>query len=63
MPEGDFTPNTDIISGQGIRLKKRSGINVLEPPFNLNVKKSDQILSVTSKDFEGVIVTTVYTVY
>ena len=39
LPVGDFEPNKDIISGQGIRLKKGSGVNLLAPPFNLSVKE------------------------
>ncbi|MBQ0768020.1 MAG: class I SAM-dependent methyltransferase [Bizionia sp.] len=63
VPEGNFTPNKDIISGQGIRLKKQSGINVLAPPFNLKVKDESELLSVVLKDGKGVIVTTVYSVF
>lgn len=61
LPEGDFTPNLDIISGQGIRLKKRSGVNVLAPPFNFKVKKETVLLKVIPKNSKGVIVTTCYT--
>ncbi|QDO95093.1 class I SAM-dependent methyltransferase [Formosa sediminum] len=60
IPEGDFIPNLDIISGQGIRLKKGSGVNILEAPFNFKVKKVTELLSVTSKQFQGKIVTTCY---
>ena len=38
LPEGNFLPNKDIISGQGIRLKKQSGLNLLAAPFNFKVK-------------------------
>ena len=60
LPEGDFTPNKEIISGQGIRLKKQSGLNVLAPPFNFKVKEQKQLLSIISNDCKGVIVTTIY---
>lgn len=60
LPENNFIPNTDIISGQGIRLKKQSGINLLAPPFNLKVKSSRCLLSLKSKKFKGLIVTTLY---
>ncbi|MFT4832257.1 MAG: SAM-dependent methyltransferase [Psychroserpens sp.] len=63
LPEGDFTPNKDIISGQGIRLKKQSGLNVLAPPFNFKVKEEKQLLSVILNDCKGVIVTTLYRVF
>ncbi len=63
LPEGDFTPNKDIISGQGTRLKKQSGINLLAPPFNLKIKEEKQLVSVSLKDRQGVIVTTLYTFF
>lgn len=63
LPEGDFVPNKDIISGQGIRLKKRSGINLLAAPFNLKVKEEKQLLSVVLNDCKGVIVTTIYKIF
>ena len=63
LPEGDFTPNKDIISGQGIRLKKQSGLSLLVPPFNLKVKEEEQLLSVTLDHSQGVIVTTLYEMF
>ncbi len=60
LPEGDFTPNKEIISGQGIRLKKQSGIDLLVPPFNFKVKEERQLLSVVLNDCKGIIVTTLY---
>ncbi|OEK07609.1 SAM-dependent methyltransferase [Flavivirga aquatica] len=62
LPEGDFTPNIDIISGQGIRLKKQSGLNLLAPPFNLKVKEEKQLSSIFLNDCKEVIVTTLYTI-
>lgn len=58
VPENDFVPNIDIISGQGTRLKKQSGIDLMATPFNLNVTEEKQLLSVS--DGKGVIVTTMY---
>ncbi|GAA4271853.1 class I SAM-dependent methyltransferase [Aquimarina gracilis] len=60
VPEGDFMPNKDIISGQGIRLKKQSGLDVLAPPFNFTVKEEKKLLSVPLEDGKGVIITTLY---
>jgi SAM-dependent methyltransferase len=60
LPQGDFIPNQDIISGQGIRLKKKSGIDLLTTPFHFKVKKAKQLLSIIPKDTKGVIVTTLY---
>ena len=60
LPEGDFTPNKDIISGQGIRIKKQSGIKLLDPPFNFKVLEEKQLLSVVLNESKGLIVTTLY---
>lgn len=60
LPQRDFIANKDIISGQGTRLKKQSGLNLLEPPFNFKIKEEEQLLSVVSKKFEGFIVTRLY---
>ena len=63
LPDGDFEPNQDIISGQGTRLKKNSGVQLLMPPFNMEVV-GEQELSVTQpSDGKGRIVTTLYTMY
>ena len=63
LPEGDYLPNQDIISGQGIRLKKQSGLNVLAPPFNFKVKEEKQVLSIYLNNAQGRIVTTIYTMF
>ncbi|GAA4277578.1 class I SAM-dependent methyltransferase [Aquimarina mytili] len=63
LPAGNFVPNKDIISGQGIRLKKQSGLDILAPPFNFKVKKEKQLLSLGLDDRSGIIVTTLYEVF
>ena len=63
LPEGEFIANTDITSGQGIRLKKQSGINLLAPPFNFKVKEEKQLSSITLNNSTGIIVTTLYKVF
>lgn len=63
IPKGNFKPNKDILSGQGIRLKKQSGLSLLVPPFNFKVKADKKLLSVNLDDNKGVIVTTLYEVY
>lgn len=63
IPEGDFMPNIEIISGQGTRLKKQSGLNLLAPPFYFKAKEEKQLLSIILKDHKGVIVTTCYKIY
>lgn len=62
IPEKDFEPNKDIISGQGIRLKKQSGVDFSAAPFNFRAKEEKRLLSVPSPDFKGVLVTTLYKV-
>ena len=62
LPEGDFEPNKDIISGQGIRLKKQSGVEITSPPFNLKVKEEKEILSIDLKNGKGKIVTKLYVI-
>ncbi|WP_196888319.1 class I SAM-dependent methyltransferase [Aureivirga sp. CE67] len=59
IPEGEFTPNIDIISGQGIRLKKKSGLDVLAPPFNFKIKETKVLLCIKD-DWKGVILTKVF---
>ncbi|WP_373059362.1 class I SAM-dependent methyltransferase [Zunongwangia sp. H14] len=63
LPEVDFEPNKDIISGQGIRLKKHSGVSLTASPFNFKAKDEKQLLSVPSPGFKGVLVTTLYKVH
>ena len=62
IPEEDFEPNKDIISGHGTRLKKQSGVNLYASPFNFRVRKEKQLLSVKSLGFPGIIVTTLFEV-
>lgn len=60
IPDGDFEPNLDIISGQGIRLKKKSGIDLLKPPFNLMVQDQKELLRLPLEKGKGKIVTILY---
>lgn len=59
FPEGDFEPNKDIISGQGTRLKKQSGLNLFSPPFDLKAIEKKTLLKISLDNDEGVIETTV----
>ncbi|TVZ15654.1 methyltransferase family protein [Maribacter sp. MAR_2009_72] len=61
LPDQEFEPNKDIISGQGIRLKNHSGVDLLAPPFNFKVKKETQLLSLPVA--KGKIVTKLYQVF
>lgn len=63
IPEYEFIPNIDIISGQGIRLKKKSGLNVLVSPFNFKVLNEEPLVSLVLNDNKGVIKTVLYTLF
>lgn len=63
IPEGEFVPNKDIIAGQGIRLKKGSGVDLLAAPFNLEFKGVNLLCSAELKEYQGVIVTKLYQIY
>ena len=63
VPEGAFIPNKDIISGQGIRFKKKSGINLLAPPFHLKVKEEKQLITFPLEGNKGILVTTLYVLF
>lgn len=60
LPEGDFIPNKDIISGQGNRLKVQSGVNLLAPPFNFKVKEVILLSAVVLNKGKEVIITTLF---
>ena len=63
IPDGDFTPNKDIISGQNTRLKKQSGLDLLVAPFHLQVKEAKIFLSLPDKKNKGLIVTRLYQMF
>lgn len=63
VPEGDFEPNKELISGQGTRLKKQSGLRLLAPPFHFKVKEEKHLLTVALKESKGIITTTLYTLF
>jgi hypothetical protein len=63
IPNGDFTPNLDIISGQGTRLKKRSGVQLTEAPFHFKAKTEQLMVAFRLEGDESVIVTTLYTIF
>lgn len=60
IPNGNFTANLDIISGQGTRLKKGSGVNVLAPPFEFFVMEERELCSVDLGVGKGLVRTTIY---
>ena len=63
LPMGDFVPNKDKISGQGIRLKDQSGIDLFTEPFNWKVLLAKELLSIELEKGKGRIVTTLYKVF
>ena len=63
IPKGNYMPNKDIISGQGIRLKKQSGLDILKPPFNFKVKIEKELLSANLGDGKEVIVSWLFEVF
>ncbi|MCB4806751.1 class I SAM-dependent methyltransferase [Tamlana sp. 62-3] len=60
IPKGDFTANIDIISGQGNRTKKQSGVDILKSPFGLNITSKTILNSHVLKNNKGQIVTTLF---
>lgn len=60
IPSGDFIPNKNIISGQGIRLKQNSGVNILKAPFRLKVNEEKTLDEYVLELDKGRIVTTLY---
>ncbi|MEX0312864.1 MAG: class I SAM-dependent methyltransferase [Allomuricauda sp.] len=63
LPQGDFLPNVDIISGQGIRLKKQSGVDLCETPFHLKAKETERLLSIDSPNHGGQLITTLFKMF
>lgn len=63
IPLGNFTSNKDIISGQGIRLKQNSGVDILKAPFHLKVKEEKMIDEHVLENNKGRIVTTLYKLF
>ena len=60
VAEGDFIPNLDIISCQGIRLKKDSGVVLTAAPFQFKRKSDRVLLNLPLGEGKGQIVTTLY---
>ncbi|GAA3556325.1 class I SAM-dependent methyltransferase [Snuella lapsa] len=63
IPINDFIPNKDIISGQGIRIKQNSGVNILEAPFNLKIKEEKTLDEMFLEDSKGRITTILYRLF
>ena len=63
LPEGDFIPNKDIIAGQGTRLKKQSGLDIVAAPFYFKVKETKILSAVILPNSKGIIITSLYTLF
>ncbi|XCF06917.1 class I SAM-dependent methyltransferase [Tamlana crocina] len=63
LPTGDFIPNKDIISGQGIRIKQNSGVDILKAPFNLKIKAEQHFGEYIFDNNKGRIVTKLYEMF
>lgn len=61
LPKGDFIANADIISGQGIRIKKNSGVDILKAPFHLNIHDYKELVSIDLGAQKGVVLITLFT--
>ena len=60
VPDSEFDPNKDIISGQGTRLKKQSGISLTASPFYFKVQEEKLLLSIPLEKGSGVVETRLY---
>jgi hypothetical protein len=63
VPEGNFEANKDIVTGQGIRLKQNSGIDLTKEPFNLNPINTTLILKSQHSNYKGIIETKLYQMF
>ena len=59
LPSAHFVANKDLISGQGIRLKKNSGVDIIQAPFYMQTTEVKQLCSYTY-DEKSIIKTTLY---
>ncbi|WP_165499004.1 class I SAM-dependent methyltransferase [Gramella sp. KN1008] len=60
IPDGDFVPNRDIISGQGTRLKKQSGLDISAAPFHFKAIEKRTLLKLRPDEHKGIIETSVF---
>ncbi len=63
LPEGQFIPNKEIISGQGTRLRKQSGVHVESAPFSFKYLTKKELLSLAEPAGKGILVTTCYQLF
>jgi len=63
LPIGEFIPNKDIISGQGIRIKQHSGLVITESPFNFKYMKQQELVSTKLNNNMGVLKTWLFSTF
>lgn len=63
IPVGEFIPNKDIISGQGIRIKQHSGLVITEAPFNFKYMKQQELVSTKLNNNMGVLKTWIFSIF
>ena len=63
LPIGEFIPNKDIISGQGIRIKQHSGLVITESPFNFKFMKQQELVSTKLNNNMGVLKTWLFSTF
>ena len=63
IPDGDFIANKDIITGQGIRLKQNSGVDLTKEPFNLKPIHVTLISKSQHTNYKGVVETKLYQMF
>lgn len=63
VPMDNFISNKTLISGQGIRLKQNSGVDLLAEPFNLRIVGEQNLEEAILRNNKGRIVTTLYTLF
>jgi len=60
LPLGNFEPNKDKITSQGIRLKLNSGVVISEMPFDLKFKAEKTLVEIVLDNNKGRIKTILY---
>jgi hypothetical protein len=63
VPDDNFEANKDIITGQGIRLKQKSGVDLTKEPFNLKPINTSLILKSQHSNYKGFIETKLYKMF
>jgi hypothetical protein len=63
IPEGNFEANKDIVTGQGIRLKQNSGVDLTKEPFNFKPLYCLKKIKTQSIQYKGFIATNLYQMF